>query len=100
MSQNRCSFRRSTLDARLHTGELRFAADLTEAGAMANELRDFRRKVSAAGRFSYEARVGQHDDLVLAVAIGLWTIVGRPKSPVAAFSTYSATAPPLKFKRR
>ena len=67
----------STLDARRHTGELRFAAELTEAGTMADELKDFRRKVSTAGRYSYEARVGKHDDLVLAVAIGLWVIV-RP----------------------
>jgi hypothetical protein len=82
----------STLDARLHTGDLRFAASLTEAGTLANELRDFRRKVSAAGRYSYEARVGQHDDLVLAVAMGLWAIVGRPKPIPAAFGSYSKTA--------
>jgi hypothetical protein len=62
----------STLDARLHTGELRFASDLTDAHALAEELKDFRRKVSAAGRYSYEARVGKHDDLVLSVAIGVW----------------------------
>jgi hypothetical protein len=43
----------STLDARLHTGDLRFAASLTEAGTLADELRDFRRKVSTAGRYSY-----------------------------------------------
>jgi hypothetical protein len=65
----------STLDARLHTGELRFAAELSEAGAMAEELKDFRRKVSAAGRYSYEARVGKHDDLVLAGAIAVWWAV-------------------------
>jgi hypothetical protein len=78
----------STLDARLHTGELRFAAELLEAGAMQEELKDFRRKVSAAGRYAYEARVGKHDDLVLAVAIALWAVVGRPKPPVAAFGTF------------
>jgi hypothetical protein len=78
----------STLDARLHTGELRFAAELLEAGAMQEELKDFRRKVSAAGRYAYEARVGKHDDLVLAVAIALWAVVGRPKPPVAASGTY------------
>jgi hypothetical protein len=66
----------STVDARLHTGELRFAADLAEAGAMAEELKDFRRHVSSAGRFSYEARSGKHDDLVLAVAIALWRATG------------------------
>jgi hypothetical protein len=83
----------SGLDARLHTGELRIAADLTEAGALADELKDFRRKVSAAGRYTFEARVGKHDDLVLAIAIGLWAIVGRPKPGIAAFGTYGLTAP-------
>ena len=78
----------SILDARLHVGELRFAASLTEAGAMQNELEDFRRKVSTAGRYSYEARVGKHDDLVLAVAIALWACVGRPKVPTAQFSVF------------
>jgi hypothetical protein len=83
----------SGLDARLHTEELRIAADLTEASALADELKDFRRKISAAGRYTFEARVGKHDDLVLAVAIGLWAIVGRPKPGIAAFGTYSSTAP-------
>lgn len=73
----------STLDARLHTGELRFAAELTEAGALAEELKDFRRKVSTAGRYQYEARVGRHDDLVLAVAIALWS-VHRPRGGVSS----------------
>ncbi|MFW6028364.1 MAG: hypothetical protein ACOC9Q_02435 [bacterium] len=73
----------SGLDARLHTGELRFAAALHDADAMAEELKDFRRKVSAAGRYSYDARVGRHDDLVLAVALGLWMLAGKPKPPVA-----------------
>ena len=71
----------STLDARLHANELKFAAELAEASAMADELKDFRRSVSAAGRFSYEARVGRHDDLVLAVSLGVWNFVGRPKQP-------------------
>lgn len=78
----------SHLDARLHTGELRIAKELTEASALGEELKDFRRKVSAAGRYSYEARVGKHDDLVLAVAIGLWAVVGRPKSTQPSFGFY------------
>jgi hypothetical protein len=81
------------LDARLHTGELRIAAELTEAGALAEELKDFRRKVSVAGRYSFEARVDKHDDLVLAVAIGLWAIVGRPTTQLAAFGVYSNSIP-------
>jgi hypothetical protein len=78
----------STLDARLHTGELRFAKELLEAGTMQEELKDFRRKVSVAGRYTFEARVGKHDDLVLAVAIGLWAIVGRPVMPAPMFGHY------------
>jgi hypothetical protein len=82
----------SALDARLHTAELGFAAELTEAGAMQEELKDFRRHVSAAGRYSYEARVGRHDDLVLAVAIALWSCVGRPVMPAPQFGTWGSTS--------
>jgi hypothetical protein len=62
----------SSLDARLSTGELRFAASLAESAALADELKDFRRHVGAAGRATYSARAGKHDDLVLAVAIATW----------------------------
>lgn len=87
----------STLDARLHTGELRFAAELQDAPALAEELKDFRRHVSAAGRYSYEARVGRHDDLVLAVALALWAVVGKPRPPIVAFGTYSQFADRTAF---
>ena len=83
----------STLDARLHTGELRFAKELTEAGAMQEELKDFRRKVSVAGRYTFEARVGKHDDLVLAVAIALWSCVGLPKQTPPRFGSYGGVRP-------
>lgn len=36
------------------------------------ELKDFKRKISEAGRTTYAARVSAHDDLVLSVAITLW----------------------------
>jgi hypothetical protein len=77
----------STVDAMLHTGVLRFAAALTEAGAMRDELLDFRRKLSDAGRATYAARTGAHDDLVLAVAIACWW-ASRPPPPKASFSYY------------
>jgi hypothetical protein len=76
----------SALDARLHTGELKIAAELTEASALKEELRDFHRHISTAGRYSYDARVGRHDDLVLAVALALWNFVGRTKHPTAQIS--------------
>jgi hypothetical protein len=77
----------STVDAALHTGTLRFAATLTEAPALKDELLDFRRKLSDAGRATYAARTGKHDDLVLAVAIACWWAM-RPPEPVASFGVW------------
>src|SRR5262245_40583446 len=77
----------SNLDALLHKGVLRIAADLHEAGAMAGELKDFRRKVWDAGRAPYAARVVRHDDLVLSVAIAAWWS-SRPPPPKAAFGRW------------
>lgn len=62
----------SGLDARLHTAELKIAAALSDASILQEELKDFRRFVSDAGRATWSARTGAHDDLVLAVAIALW----------------------------
>ena len=72
----------SGVDAKLHSGELRFAAELGEAHALAEELKDFRRHVGVAGRATYQARTGKHDDLVLAVAIALWWATERRKHRV------------------
>lgn len=82
----------SVLDAMLNIGELKFAAALTEAGSLRAELTDFRRKLSDAGRASYAARTGAHDDLVLSVAIAAWWIA-KPKQQPASFSSYSHYAP-------
>jgi Protein of unknown function (DUF3631) len=60
----------SAIDAMLHT-------ELRESATLESELKDFRRHVSEAGRYSYAAREGKHDDLVLAVAIALWRAVKR-----------------------
>ena len=78
----------SNLDALLHNGELKFAKQLAEATAMEAELKDFRRYVSAAGRSTWEARSGQHDDLVLAVGIAAWWAT-RPPPPQPLFGRYS-----------
>ena len=72
-------------DALLHTGELKFAAELTESEAMKEELKDFRKKLSETGKATHAARVGKSDDLVLAVAIAAWWIT-RPPNPTAAFT--------------
>jgi hypothetical protein len=82
----------STLDAMLHTGTLQIAAELKEAEALRSELRDFQRHVSAAGRSSYNAREGAHDDLILATALCAW-FISRPPPPTPVFGVYSRSAP-------
>lgn len=62
----------SNLDARLNSGELVFADDLAEKEALKDELTNFQRHVTAAGRSTFEARSNKHDDIVLAIALGLW----------------------------
>jgi hypothetical protein len=63
---------RSSIGPRLHTGELKSASALSDAGTPSEELKDFQRKVSDACRATYNARAGAHDDLILAVAIAPW----------------------------
>jgi hypothetical protein len=70
------------LEARMHSGELRISNALSEAPALRDELKDFQRKIAETGRSTWTARTGQHDDLVLALAIGVWAAVGRPRSDV------------------
>jgi hypothetical protein len=77
----------STVDAMLHTGTLRFAAALSEAGAMRDELLDFRRSLTAAGRATYAARTGKHDDMVLAVSIACWWL-NMPEPPRVWVGSY------------
>lgn len=66
----------SALEARLHSGELRIAAALTDAPALRDELKDFARKVSDAGRVTFNARSGAHDDLILAICIAVFAATG------------------------
>jgi hypothetical protein len=66
----------SRLQALFHAGELRIAKSLPEAPALASELQDFRANISDTGYVGFGARVGKHDDLVLALAIGCWYLVG------------------------
>lgn len=66
----------SGLDAALHTGELKFAPELRETPTMKEELANFDRHVAAAGRATYAARTGAHDDLVLSCALCVWRARG------------------------
>jgi hypothetical protein len=96
----------SNLDALMHTEQLFFSKKLRESPALEQELKDFRRHVSEAGRYSFAAREGQHDDLVLAVAIALWRAVKRKKSfgddrsPPKVHHGYEHSKPHLHRRRR
>ena len=64
----------STLQALLHSGDLLIAKSLPEAAALASELGNFRANISDSGNVGFGARVGAHDDLVLALAIACWVL--------------------------
>ena len=69
----------------LQTGRLRIAPALAEAETLVRELADYRVKISASGHDSYDAREGQHDDVVLTVALAAWTSErGRPRGWASA----------------
>lgn len=67
----------SRLQAEFHAKTLRIPKDLPEAAALVNELQSFRATISDAGRASFGARSNQHDDLVLALCMGLWFLKDR-----------------------
>jgi hypothetical protein len=67
----------SNVERRLHTGELKIAAELTQSPVLKEELRDFARKVSESGRVTYNARSGKHDDLILSICIALFVVLNR-----------------------
>ena len=49
-----------------------FQKDLPDAPALRAELEDFRAAVTDSGRWTFGARAGAHDDLVLALALAVW----------------------------
>ena len=65
----------------MHAGELKFAAGLAEAQKLRQELAEFRMRHTPSGAATFGAREGRHDDLVLAVAIGLWRATARARGP-------------------
>jgi hypothetical protein len=63
----------SSIQAALQRRRLRIAADLPEAKTLQDELANFEVKVSAAAHDTYGTwREGKHDDLVLAISLGVW----------------------------
>jgi hypothetical protein len=73
---------------KLQTGKIKIAPTLAEAEILKEELKNFKCKISSSGHDTYGAgddwRVGNHDDLVLATALALWTasrpVPGQPRA--------------------
>jgi hypothetical protein len=71
------------LQVLLEQRRLTFAAGLSEAATLQKELANYRVKVTASANETFSAREGEHDDLVLAVALAGWSVErnqpgGRP----------------------
>jgi hypothetical protein len=78
----------SLVDKAMQTQELRILSTLSEAAILRRELEHFEVGYTGTGHMTFNARVGKHDDLVLALAIALWGAVGaRKRNPWASILT-------------
>lgn len=62
----------------MQTGRLRIGRRVPDSAVLVRELKEFRSRQSASGNLSFNAREGQHDDLVLAIAYATFGAV-RPR---------------------
>jgi hypothetical protein len=60
------------LQTLLQTRRLQFADKMPEAAVLVRELQNYRVKVTQAANETFDAREGQHDDTVLALALACW----------------------------
>jgi hypothetical protein len=56
----------------LHQGRLAFSEALPETPALVKELKDYRVTLTETAHDAYAGRSGAHDDLVMALAQGVW----------------------------
>jgi len=72
----------SLLQVSLQSGRLRVAEGLPLAALLVNELQSFQVKINdTTGRATFSAREGEHDDIVLSVALACWAAEKAPKRP-------------------
>jgi hypothetical protein len=73
----------ATVNLLLQSRRLAISPVLPEADTLAQELTSFKMKINPLGHDSYgEWREGAHDDLVLSLALALWTAEHGPRPPV------------------
>lgn len=71
----------------LQRGKLKVAAQLPEAATLTAELRAFEVRITASAQQTFNAREGQHDDLVLGVALALWgALPARRPQPLLQYN--------------
>jgi len=92
----------STLVARLHSGELVVHKDLKHWPVLRRELLNFRPEITRTGQETWNARSGEHDDLVLALGLPVMVHVGqmRPWRWVSACSCFSLALHPAPNRCR
>jgi hypothetical protein len=76
----------------MQANALHVAAALPLAPVLARELAELRLTISRAGHDAYAAREGEHDDLVVALALAVWWSE-RTRPP--SFTVPPASPPPL-----
>lgn len=73
----------SALQIEMQTGRLRIGSRIPKAAVLVRELKEFRSRQNASGHLTFNAREGQHDDLVLATSYAVFGAL-RP-TPVTDF---------------
>jgi len=73
----------ATVQVLLQQRRLRFAQGLPETALLTGELQSFQVNVTANANETFSAREGQHDDLVLALALACW--YGEHEPPHVGF---------------
>jgi hypothetical protein len=68
----------SVLVARIHSGELSVSRRLEDWPVLRRELLNFRPEITRTGAETWNARSGEHDDLVLSLSMAVWCL-GNPE---------------------
>jgi hypothetical protein len=82
----------SKLVAVVHAGELFVHQELSDWPVLKRELMNFRPEVTAAGRETWNARSGTHDDLVIATALCAWHLQGGEQPYAGLLRHYAQLA--------
>src|SRR3954454_11630051 len=78
----------SVLQVLFHSKRLKIAAGVNERDTLLRELANFSAKITQHANDTYEAwREGQHDDLVLALALASWSLERGVGSPAVNLRT-------------